>query len=72
MCCCCQENSLNPWSTAENSREDADVNVLVSSQPLRPVQKINLRICMSVDDITFPLTVLYNGKINTEIYLLNK
>ena len=34
-------------------------------RPLRPVQtQINLRIRMSVDDITFTLTVLYDGKIN--------
>ena len=34
-------------------------------RPLRPVQtQINLRICMSLDDITFMLTVLYNGQIN--------
>ena len=28
-CCGCQENSLNPWSTAENSRGDVDLTVLV-------------------------------------------
>ena len=34
-------------------------------RPLRQVQtQINLRICMSLDDITFMLTVLYDGQIN--------
>ena len=28
-CCGCQENSLNPKSTAENSRGDVDLTVLV-------------------------------------------
>ena len=28
-CCCCKENSLKRWSTAENSRGDADLTVWV-------------------------------------------
>ena len=40
-------------------------NTFGTIRPLRPVQtQISLRICMSVDDITVRLTVLYDGKIN--------
>ena len=40
-------------------------NTFGTIRPLRPMQThINLRIRMSVGDITFTLTVLYNGKIN--------
>ena len=40
-------------------------NTYGTIRPLRPVQtQISLHICMSVDEITFALTVLYDGKIN--------
>ena len=40
-------------------------NSFGTMRPLRLVQtQINLRICMRVDNITFTLTVMYDGKIN--------
>ena len=40
-------------------------NTFGTIRPLRSVQtQINLRIRMSVDDITFMQTILYDGKIN--------
>ena len=40
-------------------------NTFGTIRPLWPVQtQINLHKCMSVDDWTFMLTVLYDGKLN--------